>query len=96
MDTKVVNKEEIVSGTHSEDSVTLYFFPHCECSQSKCIVIFVLMHLFLFISKKNENFNGINTPQYYKNGMFSILSPSMVGPIYNSQLSRKSLIFSGQ
>ena len=31
MGTKYVNKEEIVSGTRSEDSVTV--FPHCDCSQ---------------------------------------------------------------
>ena len=47
MGTKFVDKEEIVSATCSEDSVTLCL-PHCKCSQEKCIVC-VLIYLYLYL-----------------------------------------------
>ena len=48
MGTKFVNKEEIVSGTRSEDSVTHCVFPHCDCPW-KMYSIRLLYLLLLFV-----------------------------------------------
>ena len=38
MNTKIINKKEIASGTHSEDSMALVF-PHYESATRSCITV---------------------------------------------------------